>query len=117
MLFTPHLVPMTRGILATCYARPAVDGLTTERLLDVYRDAYAEEPFVTVVDEPPATKATLGSNACHVTVRFDARTGTILTLAALDNLVKGAAGQAIQAANLVLGLPEVTGLSAIGLTP
>jgi N-acetyl-gamma-glutamyl-phosphate reductase len=117
VLFTPHLVPMTRGILATCYARPAVDGLTTEQLLDVYRDSYAEEPFVTVVDEPPATKATLGSNACHVTVRFDARTGTILALAALDNLVKGAAGQAIQATNLVLGLPEATGLSAIGLMP
>jgi N-acetyl-gamma-glutamyl-phosphate reductase len=70
-----------------------------------------------VSSEPPATKATLGSNACHVTVRFDERTGTVLALGALDNLVKGAAGQAIQAANIVLGLPETTGLSAVGLMP
>ncbi len=117
VLFTPHLVPMTRGILATCYARPAVDGLSTAKLLERYHDYYADEPFVVVGSEPPATKATLGSNACHVTVRFDERTGTVLALAALDNLVKGAAGQAIQAANLVLGFPETTGLSALGLVP
>ena len=70
-----------------------------------------------VTDESPVTKATLGSNACHVTVRYDARTGTVLAIAALDNLVKGAAGQAIQAANLVLGLPEPTGLPLLGLMP
>ncbi|TMK67743.1 MAG: N-acetyl-gamma-glutamyl-phosphate reductase [Actinobacteria bacterium] len=117
VLFTPHLVPMTRGILATCYARPAVDGLDTARLLDVYRTYYAGEPFVAVPDAPPATKATLGSNACHISVRYDARTGTVIALAAIDNLVKGASGQAIQAANLVLGLPETTGLPALGLMP
>ncbi len=117
VLFTPHLVPMTRGILATCYARPAVTGLSTARLLDVYREHYATEPFVVVADEPPATKATLGSNACHVTVRYDDRTGTVLALGAIDNLVKGASGQALQATNLVLGLPETTGLSALGLVP
>ena len=117
VLFTPHLVPMTRGILATCYARPAVAGLSTEQLLDAAREFYVAEPFVTVTDEPPATKATLGANSAHVTVRFDPRTGTILALGAIDNLVKGASGQAIQAANVLLGLPETTGLPAIGLMP
>lgn len=117
VLFTPHLVPMTRGILATCVAQPAVDGLDSARLLDAYREHYAGEPFVVVTDEPPATKATLGANTCHVTVRFDGRTGSVLALAAIDNLVKGASGQAIQACNRVLGLPESTGLPALGLMP
>jgi N-acetyl-gamma-glutamyl-phosphate reductase len=117
VLFTPHLVPMTRGILATCYARPAGDGLTGAQLLEAYRDRYDPEPFVLVDDAPPVTKATLGGNACQVTVRYDDRTGTILAIAALDNLVKGASGQAIQAANRVLDLPETTGLSALGLMP
>jgi N-acetyl-gamma-glutamyl-phosphate reductase len=117
VLFTPHLVPMVRGILATTYARPAADGLSTDRLLEHYRAFYADEPFVIVGDAPPATKATVGSNALHVTVRFDERTGTVLALGALDNLVKGASGQAVQCANLLLGLPETAGLSAIGLMP
>jgi N-acetyl-gamma-glutamyl-phosphate reductase len=117
VLFTPHLVPMTRGILATCYARPAVSGLTTERLLDEYRARYESEPFVSVSETPPSTKAALGSNACHVTVRYDPRTDTIVALGAIDNLVKGAAGQAIQSANAVLGLPESTGLSVVGIMP
>ena len=117
LLFTPHLVPMTRGILATCYARPAVDGLSTDQLLENYRAFYADEPFVLVIDAPPVTKATLGSNAVHVTVRYDERTGTVLALGALDNLVKGASGQALQCANLVLGLPEATGLSNVGMMP
>jgi N-acetyl-gamma-glutamyl-phosphate reductase len=117
LLFTPHLVPMTRGILATCTARPATDGLSTERVLEAYRDQYAGETFVSVTDAPPSTKATLGSNSCHVTARFDERTGTLLALAALDNLGKGAAGQAVQAANLLLGLPEPTGLPTVGIMP
>jgi N-acetyl-gamma-glutamyl-phosphate reductase len=118
VLFTPHVVPMTRGILATCYARPAAGAdLSTEALLAHYREFYADEPFVHVTDGSPATKATLGSNAVHLTVRYDARTDTILAIGALDNLVKGASGQALQNANLVLGLPETTGLSAIGLMP
>jgi N-acetyl-gamma-glutamyl-phosphate reductase len=117
VLFTPHLVPMTRGILATCYARPAVDGLSTDALVAGYRDFYAAEPFVHVTDGPPSTKATMGSNAAHVTVRYDARTNTVLALGALDNLVKGASGQALQNANLVLGLPETTALSTVGLMP
>lgn len=117
VLFTPHLVPMTRGILATCYARPAVEGLTTAALLDLYRAHYSGEPFVVVVDEPSGTKATSGSNAVHVTVRYDERTATVLAIAAEDNLVKGAAGQAIQNANLLLGLPEGSGLTALGVAP
>ncbi len=117
VLFTPHLVPMTRGILATCYARPAAGGLTTEGLLDHYRDFYAGEPFVAVLEQPPSTKATLSGNAVHLTVRADPRTGTVLAIAAEDNLVKGASGQAVQNANLLLGLPETTGLPALGLAP
>jgi N-acetyl-gamma-glutamyl-phosphate reductase len=118
VLFTPHLVPMTRGILATCYARPVPGvSLSTDGLLAGYRDFYADEPFVHVTDGSPVTKATLGSNAAHVTVRYDARTDTVLAIGALDNLVKGASGQALQNANLVLGLPETTALSTIGLMP
>ena len=117
VLFTPHLVPMTRGLFATCAARPAVDGLSTASLLSHYRDFYADEAFVEVVDEPSGTRATTGSNVLHVTVRFDERTGTVLALAAEDNLVKGASGQAVQCANLLLGLPEATGLPTVGLAP
>ncbi len=118
VLFTPHLVPMSRGILTTCYARPVAGvGLSTDALLAGYRDFYASEPFVHVTDGSPATKATLGSNAAHVTVRYDERTDTVLAIGALDNLVKGASGQALQNANLVLGLPETTALSTIGLMP
>jgi N-acetyl-gamma-glutamyl-phosphate reductase len=118
VLFTPHLVPMSRGILATCYARP-VPGvrLNTDGLLAGYRDFYAAEPFVHVTAGSPATKATLGSNSVHLTVRYDERTGTVLAIGALDNLVKGASGQALQNANLVLGLPETTALPTIGLMP
>jgi N-acetyl-gamma-glutamyl-phosphate reductase len=118
VLFTPHLVPMTRGILATCYARPVAGmSLSTDALLAGYRDFYAAEPFVHVTDGSPATKATLGSNAVHLTVRYDERTNTVLAIGALDNLVKGASGQAIQCANLLLGLPETTALPVTGLMP
>jgi len=117
VLFTPHLVPMTRGILATCTARPAVDGLTTAGLLERYREFYAGEPFVVVTDDPPQTKSTLGANTAQVTVRMDPRTGTVLAMGAIDNLVKGASGQALQALNLVLGLPETTGLPTVGMMP
>jgi N-acetyl-gamma-glutamyl-phosphate reductase len=118
VLFTPHLVPMTRGILATCYARPVAGvSLSTDGLLAGYRDFYADEPFVHVTAGSPATKATLGSNAVHLTVRYDERTSTVLAIGALDNLVKGASGQALQNANLVVGLPETTALSTIGLMP
>jgi N-acetyl-gamma-glutamyl-phosphate reductase len=117
VLFTPHLVPMTRGILATCYARPTVDRLSTAELLGRYEAFYEAEPFVVVDEASPATKATLGSNTAHLTVRYDERTNTVLALGALDNLVKGASGQAIQCANLLLGLPETTALPLTGLMP
>ena len=118
VLFTPHLAPMTRGILATCYARPAAGTTpTTDSVLSVLREAYDAEPFVVVTDDPPSTKATRGSNVAHVTARVDARTGWVLTFCALDNLVKGASGQAIQCANAALGLPEPTGLPMAGVSP
>jgi N-acetyl-gamma-glutamyl-phosphate reductase len=116
VLFTPHLAPMTRGILATCYARPARP-TSTDDLLDLLRTAYAGEPFVVVTDRAPSTKATWGANAAHLTARFDPRTGWVVVLAALDNLVKGASGQAVQCANLLLGLDETAGLTAIGVYP
>jgi len=118
LLFTPHLAPMTRGILATCYARPAAGTTTsTEELLALLAGAYAGEPFVVVSPTSLSTKATWGSNAVHLTIRYDERTGWIVVLAALDNLVKGASGQAVQCANIILGLDETSGLSSIGVYP
>ena len=113
VLFTPHLVPMTRGILATCYARPA----SAADPLEVLADFYAAEPFVVVDEASPSTKATYGSNRAHLTARRDRRTGWVLVLCALDNLVKGASGQAVQCANLALGLDETAGLPVTGVYP
>jgi N-acetyl-gamma-glutamyl-phosphate reductase len=113
LLFTPHLVPMTRGILATCYGGAA--GPCDP--LQVLRDAYANEPFVHVTEELPATKAVTGSNGIQLTARYDERTGRVVVLSALDNLGKGAAGQMIQCANLMLGLDETAGLTKIGVYP
>jgi N-acetyl-gamma-glutamyl-phosphate reductase len=117
VLFTPHLVPMNRGILATCYARPTDPGTSTADVMDAVRAAWRGEPFVVVTDGSPSTKATLGSNAVHVTALGDPRTGWVVAIAALDNLVKGASGQAIQCANLMLDIPETTGLPRVGLYP
>ena len=118
VLFTPHLAPMNRGILATCYGRPAAGAtLSTATLLDALHEAYDAEPFVVVVDGSPSTKATLGSNAVHVTARYDERTGTVVALAALDNLTKGASGGALQSANVALGLDETLGLPLVGVAP
>jgi N-acetyl-gamma-glutamyl-phosphate reductase len=117
LLFTPHLAPMVRGILATCYARPVAGAPTTATVLEALHDAYDAEPFVVVTDDPPSTKATSGSNVALVTARVDPRTGWVVALCALDNLVKGASGQAIQCANAALGLPETTGLPIAGLYP
>ena len=118
LLFTPHLVPMNRGILATCYARPVTGAsLSTQSLLDALKTFYANEPFVVVRSESPSTKATLGSNAVHITARYDERTGHVVVISALDNLCKGASGGALQAANVALGLPETSGLTSIGVYP
>ena len=116
VLFTPHLAPMSRGILATCYARPT-GPLSTDDVLASLRKAWADEPFIVVTDGSPSTKATLGSNAVHVTARADERTGWVVAIASLDNLTKGASGQAVQCANLMSGLPEATGLPTAGLYP
>lgn len=116
VLFTPHLAPMNRGILATCYARPA-GSTSTQALLDFLRSFYEGEPFVLVDESPPSTKATLGSNTARLTARFDERTGWVVIICALDNLVKGASGQAVQCANLALGLDEAAGLPLTGLYP
>jgi len=113
ILFTPHLAPMNRGILATCtaIARGPCDPL------EALKAAYAGEPFIHVSERAPSTKWTLGSNAVHLTARYDERTGRVLAIAALDNLVKGAAGQMIQCANLMLGLDETAGLPVAGVWP
>jgi N-acetyl-gamma-glutamyl-phosphate reductase len=116
LTFTPHLVPMTRGILATCYA-PLRPGVTARDVAQAYADAYADEPFVRVVGAPPHTKWTLGSNLCYVHPTVDARAGRLVVVSALDNLVKGAAGQAIQCANVLCGLPEALGLPREGVYP
>lgn len=119
VLFTPHLAPMNRGILATCYARPTVAGapLTTEDVIGILNDAYLKEPFVLVSESPPSTKATLGSNCAHLTARVDPRTGWVLAICAIDNLTKGASGQAVQCANVALGMEETTGLPMAGVYP
>lgn len=118
VLFTPHLAPMNRGILATCYAKPAAGKApTTQSLLAALAKAYAKEPFVVVRPTSPSTKATLGSNAAHITARFDERTNTVMAICAIDNLAKGASGGAIQAANVALGIAETAGLSAVGMYP
>jgi N-acetyl-gamma-glutamyl-phosphate reductase len=118
--FTPMLAPMPRGILATCTARlaaPAGDPAGSPR--QALADAYADEPFIRVLPAGrwPSTAATTGSNAVHFQAAADAHSGRAVVIAALDNLVKGAAGQAIQIANLMLGLPETAGLTVHGVAP
>jgi N-acetyl-gamma-glutamyl-phosphate reductase len=110
---TPVLAPVPRGILATVTAKPenAADPRT------VLRDAYASEPFVHVIDGWPQTKSTYGSNACLLNATVDVDSGRIVVVSAIDNIGKGAAGQAVQCANLMLGLPETAGLSANGVAP
>jgi N-acetyl-gamma-glutamyl-phosphate reductase len=117
--FSPVLAPMPRGILATVTAKPAIAGLPPAAVRSVLLDQYAQEPFIHVLDAGrwPRTSATLGSNACHLQATVDSDGGRIIAVSALDNLGKGAAGQAIQCANLMLGRPETEGLSRIGVAP
>ncbi len=114
--FVPHLVPMTRGIHSTSHVRPTRP-ITQVELDALYAAAYEGEPFVRVVPAPPSTKHTAGSNHVLVHVRLDERTGRIIAIGVEDNLVKGAAGQAIQAFNLVHGLPETAGLEQLPMAP
>lgn len=116
--FTPTLVPMARGILATATARLA-DGVDEARVRAAYEDAYGDEPFLHLLPEGqwPTTAATLGANTAQLQVAVDQRAGRLVTVTAIDNLVKGTAGAAIQSMNLALGLPETTGLTTIGVAP
>ena len=114
--FLPHLIPMTRGILASSHVRPT-RAVTAAEVRALYEDAYADEHFVEVVDRPPSTGHVLGSNYCRVFVHYNERIGRILAISTTDNLVKGAAGQAVQAFNVVFGLPETAGLEQLPLAP
>ena len=115
--FVPHIVPMTRGIVATCVGT-ANGRASTSDVLAVLRDRYAGEPFVRVTDNrPPETKHLSGTNLAEVTATVDERTGKVIAISAIDNLGKGAAGQAIQNANLMMGFEETAGLEAAGMLP
>jgi N-acetyl-gamma-glutamyl-phosphate reductase len=116
--FTPHLVPMTRGILACVYGEPSDPALSESELRAALAEAYRGEPFVTVLEDGlPDTAHVRGSNRAHVAVRLDARAGMVVAMAAIDNLVKGASGQAVQAMNIARGWPETEGLLGAGLFP
>jgi len=114
--FIPHLVPMTRGILANCYTH-AIRSTSRVDLLELYQQFYADKPFVRVVDRPPETKWTYGNNMVYVMPHFHERSGNLVLMAVEDNLGKGAAGQAIQNANLMCGLPEAMGLDIGAVYP
>ncbi len=120
--FVPHLIPMTRGILSTCYTPLDSVKFTggkkgEEGLRQLYRDFYQDEPFVRVVESSPHTKHTSGNNLCLLYPAVDHRTGRLIVISCLDNLIKGAAGQAVQNMNLMLGIPETTGLEALSIYP
>lgn len=112
--FTPHLVPMKRGILATCYARPSKSA-TADELHALYKEAYANEPFVQVrpLGQFPTTREVAHTNRCDIGVWADERAEWLIAISATDNLIKGAAGQAVQNMNLMFGLPETTGLPIV----
>jgi N-acetyl-gamma-glutamyl-phosphate reductase len=114
--FVPHLVPMTRGILSTCYAA-LTKKVTEKEIKQIYKDFYKDEPFVRISEAPPHTKHTWGNNMCLVYPTIDSRTNRLVIISVIDNLVKGAAGQAVQNMNLMLGLPETTGLEALAVFP
>lgn len=115
--FVPHLIPMTRGILVTCYAPLRSDAGSGDSIRGLYEDFYRESPFVRVVDEPPATKQTLGCNDCLLYPTVDHRSGWLIVVSCLDNLVKGGSGQGVQCLNLMLGMPETAGLTGLALYP
>jgi N-acetyl-gamma-glutamyl-phosphate reductase len=121
LTFVPHVAPMTRGILATCYADVLEDSHgripTSEEIRSLYRQFYANEPFVHIAEQPPHTKWTYGSNHCFIYPVVDGHTKRLIVVSCLDNLVKGASGQAIQNANLLCGLPETLGLTGLGVNP
>jgi len=117
--FVPHVVPMTRGIESTCYARVKPGKLSggKEELDKVFFDFYRDESYTRVVQQPPESKHTLGSNLCLVYPAINLKTGRVVVISCIDNLVKGAAGQAVQNMNIMFGLPETSGLEALPLYP
>jgi N-acetyl-gamma-glutamyl-phosphate reductase len=116
--FVPHLVPMTRGILSTCYAKLADSRrLTANSLKQLYREFYKHAPFVQITTQPPHTKHVWGTNFCTIYPTVDAKTAKLIVISCLDNLVKGGAGQAVQNMNLMFNLPETTGLEALAIYP
>ena len=115
--FNPHRVPMSRGILATCYTRPEQNNITTDTLLTLYNDFYQDDPLIHVQDALPETKAVYGSDRAIISVRKDDRTGHIIAFAAIDNLGKGAAGQAVQNFNVMHDFEETSGLNLGGVWP
>ncbi|TVQ14885.1 MAG: N-acetyl-gamma-glutamyl-phosphate reductase [Balneolaceae bacterium] len=114
--FTPHLLPVDRGILATVYARPR-SGIGQAEIEKLYRNYYSDQPFVRIRDENPSLKDVRGSNFCDIKPIVDTRTNRVIVLSAIDNLVKGAAGQAVQNMNIMFGRPQETGLMQIPLQP
>ncbi len=114
--FTPHLVPMNRGILSVTYSKLKKD-ISQEELYDIYNEFYKGEYFVRVIDELPETKLVKGTNFCDVAVRVDKRTKKVIAISAIDNLIKGAAGQAVQNMNLMFGLKEEEGLEILAMNP
>jgi N-acetyl-gamma-glutamyl-phosphate reductase len=114
--FTPHLLPVDRGILSTTYARPK-GATSSAKLKALYQDFYKDKPFVRICDTPPAIKDVRGSNYCNIYADFDERTGNIILISTIDNLVKGAAGQAVQNMNIMLGFKETLGLNQIPVNP
>jgi len=118
VVFTPHLIPMSRGILATCYVKTGAE-VSGEEVAGIYGDFYAQSPFVVLLGGGsfPETKAVCGSNYCHIGWHLDERRGMLTVAAAIDNLVKGASGQAIQCMNIMQGWDEALGLEALGIFP
>ena len=116
LTFTPHLTPMSRGILSVCYGK-LNDEYSESTLLQLYRDFYKEEYFVKILDAPPETRYTKGSNMCHISLRVDKRTNRVIVVSAIDNLIKGAAGQAVQNMNILFGLNENTGINFPAMVP
>ena len=112
--FTPHLVPMNRGILSTCYGSLKSD-LTTEKVIALYRDFYKDDYFIKIINGLPETRWVRGSNLCHIGIKVDKRTNRVIVISAIDNLIKGAAGQAVQNMNIMFGLEEITGLEIIAM--
>ncbi|MBA7504274.1 N-acetyl-gamma-glutamyl-phosphate reductase [subsurface metagenome] len=115
--FVPHLVPMTRGILTTCYASLKDSNLLKKELQQLYRDFYKNAPFIQIADNPPQIKYTTGTNLCIIYTTIDLRTNRLIVISCLDNLIKGGAGQAVQNMNLMFDLPQSTGLETSAIYP